>query len=88
MLLNVLCNRVRQYDQLRKAHQDGKEAAEAGRVERISLPRATAEVDVESCSKASLAGKGHFAVYTIDQNRFVIPMAYLSNDIFRELKMV
>ncbi|KAK1587677.1 hypothetical protein Q3G72_015736 [Acer saccharum] len=56
-----------------------------GRVERISLPRATAKVDVESCSKASLAEKGHFVVYTIDQNRFVIPMAYLSNDIFQKL---
>ncbi|KAK2664826.1 hypothetical protein Ddye_003400 [Dipteronia dyeriana] len=59
--------------------------AAMGRVEGISLPRATAEVGVESCSKASLAEKGHFVVYTIDQNRFVIPMAYLSNDIFRKL---
>ncbi|KAK3206786.1 hypothetical protein Dsin_020832 [Dipteronia sinensis] len=56
-----------------------------GRVERISLPRATAEVDVESFSKASLAEKGHFVIYTFDQKRFVIPLAYLNNDIFQEL---
>ncbi|KAI9182102.1 hypothetical protein LWI28_022100 [Acer negundo] len=56
-----------------------------GRVERISLPRATAKVDVESCSKASLAEKGHFVFYTFDRKCFVIPLAYLSNDIIREL---
>ncbi|KAK0583204.1 hypothetical protein LWI29_034549 [Acer saccharum] len=59
--------------------------AAMGRVDRISLPTATAEVDVESCSKASLAEKGHFVIYTFDQKRFVIPLAYLSNVIFREL---
>ncbi|KAK0582222.1 hypothetical protein LWI29_023078 [Acer saccharum] len=60
--------------------------AAMGGVERISLPRAsTAKVDVESCSKASLAEKGHFVVYTFDQKRFVIPLAYLNNDIFQEL---
>ncbi|TXG64978.1 hypothetical protein EZV62_011972 [Acer yangbiense] len=59
--------------------------AAMGRVERISLPRATAEVDVESYSKASLEEKGHFVIYTFDRKRFVIPLAYLSNDIFREL---
>ncbi|KAI9180124.1 hypothetical protein LWI28_001482 [Acer negundo] len=56
-----------------------------GRVDRISLPTATAEVDEESCSKASLAEKGHFVIYTFDQKRFMIPLAYLSNVIFREL---
>ncbi|TXG64973.1 hypothetical protein EZV62_011967 [Acer yangbiense] len=60
--------------------------AAMGGVKRISLPRAsTAKVDVESCSKASLAEKGHFVVYTFDQKRFVIPLAYLNNDIFQEL---
>ncbi|KAK0581809.1 hypothetical protein LWI29_018245 [Acer saccharum] len=59
--------------------------AAMGRVDRISLPTATAEVDVESCSKASLAEKGLFVIYTFDQKRFVIPLAYLSNVIFREL---
>ncbi|KAK1558377.1 hypothetical protein Q3G72_001697 [Acer saccharum] len=62
--------------------------AAMGRVDRISLPTATAEVDVESCSKASLAEKGHFVIYSLDWKRFVIPLAYLSNDIFRELKIV
>ena len=29
--------------------------------------------------------EGHFVVYTTDQRRFVVPLAYLSNGIFREL---
>ncbi|TXG64881.1 hypothetical protein EZV62_011875 [Acer yangbiense] len=62
--------------------------AAMGRVHRISLPTATAEVDVESCSKASLAEKGHFVNYTLNWKRFVIPLAYLINDIFREHKIV
>ncbi|KAL5788896.1 hypothetical protein ACOSP7_005845 [Xanthoceras sorbifolium] len=60
--------------------------AAMGRIKRNSLPRANTEVDVESsCNKASLAEKGHFVIYTIDQKRFVIPLAYLSTDIFQEL---
>ncbi|XVF00800.1 hypothetical protein REPUB_Repub04eG0032900 [Reevesia pubescens] len=30
-------------------------------------------------------GKGHFVIYTTDKRRFVIPLAYLSNNIFLEL---
>ncbi|KAI9200483.1 hypothetical protein LWI28_008754 [Acer negundo] len=59
-----------------------KRQAAMWRDERISLPRATTEVDVESCSKASLEQVGHFVIYTFDQKRFVIPLAYLSNGIF------
>ncbi|KAK0582169.1 hypothetical protein LWI29_022271 [Acer saccharum] len=60
--------------------------AAMGGVERISLPRtSTAKVDVESCSKASLAEKGYFVVYTFDRKHFVILLVYLSNDIIREL---
>ncbi|XP_052193874.1 auxin-responsive protein SAUR66-like [Diospyros lotus] len=29
--------------------------------------------------------EGHFVVYTTNQRRFVVPLAYLSNGIFREL---
>ncbi|KAI3499265.1 hypothetical protein L2E82_15691 [Cichorium intybus] len=32
-----------------------------------------------------MADKGHFVVYTTDHNRFVIPLHYLNNNIFREL---
>ncbi|KAK1320951.1 hypothetical protein QJS10_CPA03g02380 [Acorus calamus] len=32
-----------------------------------------------------LADKGHFIVYTTDERRFMIPLAYLKNNIFREL---
>ncbi|KVH96560.1 Auxin responsive SAUR protein [Cynara cardunculus var. scolymus] len=33
----------------------------------------------------TVANKGHFVVYTADHNRFVIPLHYLNNNIFREL---
>lgn len=29
--------------------------------------------------------KGHFVIYTTDQKRFVIPLAHLNSNIFREL---
>ncbi|OMO73913.1 Auxin responsive SAUR protein [Corchorus olitorius] len=35
--------------------------------------------------KSSVADKGHFVIYTIDNKRFVIPLAYLSNSIFKQL---
>lgn len=34
---------------------------------------------------STVANKGHFVVYTTDHNRFVIPLHYLNNQIFREL---
>ncbi|MBA0603776.1 hypothetical protein Gorai_001957 [Gossypium raimondii] len=34
---------------------------------------------------SSLVDNGHFVIYTIDQKRFVIPLAYLRNNIFMEL---
>ncbi|XVF68027.1 hypothetical protein PTKIN_Ptkin10aG0169800 [Pterospermum kingtungense] len=30
-------------------------------------------------------GKGHFAVYTTDKKRFVVPLKYLNTNLFREL---
>ncbi|KNA14559.1 hypothetical protein SOVF_106430 [Spinacia oleracea] len=33
----------------------------------------------------SVADKGHFVVYTSDKTRFMIPLAYLDSEIFREL---
>ncbi|XP_076920034.1 auxin-responsive protein SAUR66-like [Bidens hawaiensis] len=35
--------------------------------------------------RSTVANKGHFVVYTADHNRFVIPLHYLNNNIFREL---
>ncbi|KAL4572820.1 hypothetical protein LXL04_019606 [Taraxacum kok-saghyz] len=32
--------------------------------------------------------KGHFAVYTSDEIRFVMPLGYLKNDIFQEVLKV
>ncbi|XP_060168793.1 auxin-responsive protein SAUR68-like [Lycium barbarum] len=52
---------------------------------RISLPRN--RNDADSCSMSSLlvAGKGQFVVYTTDQRRFVIPLAYLENKVILQL---
>ncbi|CAL5328848.1 hypothetical protein CsSME_00009075 [Camellia sinensis var. sinensis] len=36
-------------------------------------------MDTDRCNK------GHFVVYSTDQMRFVIPLAYLHNTVFREL---
>ncbi|RDY12996.1 Auxin-responsive protein SAUR62, partial [Mucuna pruriens] len=43
----------------------------------ISLPR--------NRTRHMVADKGHFVVYTIDKKRFVVPLTYLKNNIFREL---
>ncbi|OIT21950.1 PREDICTED: auxin-responsive protein SAUR68-like [Nicotiana attenuata] len=49
---------------------------------RISLPR-----NGNDCSTSSsfTAGKGQFVVYTADQRRFVIPLAYLENEVILQL---
>ncbi|TXG64968.1 hypothetical protein EZV62_011962 [Acer yangbiense] len=48
------------------------------RRKRISLPGL-------NTSASAVADKGHFVVYTADQRRFVLPILYLSNQIFQEL---
>ena len=52
---------------------------------RISLPRADLVLDADCCSTSVVADKGHFVVYSSDRRRFVIPLAYLNNEIFTEL---
>lgn len=52
---------------------------------RISLPNHHENVNADSCSTSYVADKGHFVVYSADQRRFVLPLAYLHNNIFREL---
>nr|GMD40232.1 auxin-responsive protein SAUR68-like [Ipomoea batatas] len=49
------------------------------RRKRISFP------DAESCSASSAISKGHFAIYTADQKRFVVPLVFLDNEIIRQL---
>ncbi|XP_059314598.1 auxin-responsive protein SAUR68-like [Lycium ferocissimum] len=58
---------------------------EAMQRKRISLPRNGN--DAESCSTSSslIAGKGQFVVYTTDQRRFLIPLAYLENKLILQL---
>ena len=52
---------------------------------RISLPRADLVVDADFCSTSIVADKGHFVVYSANRRRFMIPLVYLSSEIFREL---
>ncbi|KAJ0960311.1 hypothetical protein J5N97_001882 [Dioscorea zingiberensis] len=58
----------------------------AGLRRKISSPRADACSDFNSCStSSSVAEKGHFNVYTLEGKRFMVPLAYLDNNIFKEL---
>ncbi|KAK8625245.1 hypothetical protein V6N13_090120 [Hibiscus sabdariffa] len=52
---------------------------------RITLSRTSGEVDTNSCSTSSMVEKGHFVVYSSDENRFVLPLEYLKNEIVMEL---
>ncbi|XVE93957.1 hypothetical protein REPUB_Repub01dG0238900 [Reevesia pubescens] len=54
---------------------------------RITSPRSTnrKRAAADRSSKSSVVDKGHFVVYAMDKMRFVIPLAYLSNNIFQEL---
>ncbi|KAG5611774.1 hypothetical protein H5410_023055 [Solanum commersonii] len=36
-------------------------------------------------SSSSIVEKGHFVVYTADQAHFVVPLAYLENEVIRQL---
>ncbi|KAH7692250.1 Small auxin-up RNA protein [Dioscorea alata] len=51
----------------------------------ISSPRADKSSDFNECSTSSVAEKGHFFVYTLEGKRFMVPLAYLTNTIFKEL---
>lgn len=53
---------------------------------RISFPRRSKDLDTESFTTSSnVVDKGHFAVYTTDDKRFVMPLEYLNHNILREL---
>nr|CAN82400.1 hypothetical protein VITISV_032216 [Vitis vinifera] len=57
----------------------------AMRRKRISLPRIDEVLNADCCGTSAVAEKGHFVVYSSDKRRFVIPLVYLNNEIFREL---
>ncbi|KAK6774958.1 hypothetical protein RDI58_025959 [Solanum bulbocastanum] len=57
----------------------------ANQRKRISFPINGSDSDSCSMSSLSIVEKGHFAVYTADQVRFVIPLAYLENEVIRQL---
>lgn len=43
------------------------------------------DVNTTNCNTSTVAERGHFVVYTRDQRRFVMPLAYLYTSIFQEL---
>nr|CAD1830607.1 unnamed protein product [Ananas comosus var. bracteatus] len=51
---------------------------------RISMARKDASHCADACG-SSTAERGHFVVYTMDEERFMVPLAYLDSGIFREL---
>jgi len=51
----------------------------AGKRKRISYPRHLDNVH------SSTPNKGHFVVYSVDHERFVVPLKYLSTNVFKEL---
>ncbi|XP_004237454.1 auxin-responsive protein SAUR68-like [Solanum lycopersicum] len=60
----------------------------AGQRKRISFSRNGSDADDCSTSSSSIAEKGHFVVYTIDQKRFMIPLVYLENEVIRQLLII
>ncbi|KAM3201500.1 auxin-responsive protein SAUR68-like [Capsicum annuum] len=52
---------------------------------RISFPRNGSSADGCSTSSSSTVEKGNFVVYTIDQRRYVFPLAYLENEGIAQL---
>lgn len=72
-----------EYDQSKETHQ--RQGWGTLRRKRISLQRINKGVDVDTCSTSTVAYKGHFVVYSSDTRLFVIPLAYLDSEIFREL---
>ncbi|XP_019186741.1 PREDICTED: auxin-responsive protein SAUR67-like [Ipomoea nil] len=50
---------------------------------RISFPKQNEGTD--GCSTLFVGCKGHFVIYTADQKRFVVPLAFLDNEIIRQL---
>ncbi|XP_062104278.1 auxin-responsive protein SAUR68-like [Humulus lupulus] len=53
---------------------------------KISFPSITSyEGCTTTTSSSFVVEKGHFVVYTTDEKRFVMPLAYLNDNILREL---
>ncbi|CAN4126895.1 unnamed protein product [Withania somnifera] len=57
----------------------------AKQTKRIPFPRNGSDADSCSSASSSIAEKGHFVLYTIDQRCFVIPLTYLQNDVVTQL---
>lgn len=69
---------------LMKMARKGQKVA-ATRMKGITLSRTILDLDASHFSTSSVADRGHFVVYTIDNQRFMIPLVYLNSEIFRVL---
>ncbi|VFQ86623.1 unnamed protein product [Cuscuta campestris] len=54
-------------------------------IRRKRIPLSRLNENADNCSSSSAVDKGHFALYTADHKRFVIPLSYLENEIIRQL---
>nr|GMC87101.1 auxin-responsive protein SAUR68-like [Ipomoea batatas] len=79
LLVSVTSHRSKKLIKLAKKWQKFA----AIRRKRISFP--SLNDDTDCCNTSSAVSKGHFAVYTDDQKRFVVPLSYLENEIIRQL---
>ncbi|KAK3037724.1 hypothetical protein RJ639_031095 [Escallonia herrerae] len=55
------------------------------RRKRISLPKIDGNVEIENLVVPLVADIGYFVVYSDDGRRFVIPLVYLKNEVWRQL---
>ncbi|KAJ9129112.1 hypothetical protein P3X46_034103 [Hevea brasiliensis] len=57
----------------------------AMRRNRISFPKISTNRDAKSSNTSTSTTTGNFVIYTRDQKRFTVPLAYLNNNIMKEL---
>ncbi|KAK3018528.1 hypothetical protein RJ639_005094 [Escallonia herrerae] len=55
------------------------------RRKRISLTKINGNMEMEKLGVPLVADKGYFVVYSDDGRRFVIPLLYLNNEVWRQL---
>ncbi|KAG0476117.1 hypothetical protein HPP92_012958 [Vanilla planifolia] len=51
----------------------------------IELARKWKKIAVSGKKRNFIASRGHVFLYTVDDRRFMIPLSYLNNELFREL---
>lgn len=78
-------SRERRMMSLTKLHNMARKSSLQNK--RTSFPRNDEDED-NCCSTSMAVDKGHFVAYTADRNRFVIPLACLHTEVFRQLRQL